>query len=156
MSKVKISLKMEGDIRLISLTGIIDEDFEYQSLLENPGKFYKIDFNEIKMINSTGIREWIRFIEKLGPSVEFQYFNCPHIIIQQMNMVSGFLTKNAKVISFYAPYFCEETDEEEHILLQATDIKNFKAPVRTIEVDGHEVELDFDAIEDQYFKFLKR
>ena len=59
MSKLKISLKNEGEIRLISFTGIIDEDFEYQSLLENPGKVYKIDFNEIKMINSTGIREWI-------------------------------------------------------------------------------------------------
>ena len=156
MSKLKVNLKSDGDIRLISLTGIVDEDFEYEPLLENPGKIYKIDFNELKMINSTGIREWIRFVEKLGSAVEFQYFNCPHIIIQQMNMVAGFLTKNAKVLSFYAPYFCEETDEEEHILLQSSEIKNFKAPLRTIKVDGQEVELEFDAIEDQYFKFLKR
>ncbi len=156
MSKLKFNMKADGDIRIIAMTGIIDEDFDYSSLLENPGKVYKIDFNELKMINSTGIREWIRFIEKLGPAVNFQYFNCPNIIIQQMNMVSGFLTKNAKVLSFFAPYFCEELDEEEHVLLQASEVKDFKAPVRKKLVDGQEVEMEFDAIEEQYFKFLKR
>ena len=156
MSKLKMSMKIDGDNRLISLTGIIDETFDYSDLILNPGKIYKIDLNEIKMINSTGIREWIRFIETLGPAVAIQYFNCPQIVIQQMNMVAGFLTANAKVVSFYAPYFCDDTDEEEHVLLNASQIVNFKAPKHTKVQDGVEVELEFDAIEDQYFKFLKR
>lgn len=156
MSKLKMNMKADGDNRLLSFTGVIDEMFDYSELILNPGKLYKMDLNEVKMINSTGIREWIRFIEKLGPAVSIHYFNCPQIVIQQMNMVAGFLTSNAKVVSFYAPYFCEDTDEEEHVLLNASEIVNFKAPKHTSTHDGVEVELEFDAIEDQYFKFLKR
>ena len=108
------------------------------------------------MINSCGIREWIRFIEFLGSTVNLEYINVPQIVIQQMNMISGLLTKNAKVTSFFAPYFIEDLDEEKQILLNSADIVDFKAPVINTNIDGTDYNLDFDAIEEQYFKFLKR
>lgn len=156
MSELKVVIKSEGDTRFLAFTGNIDENFDFAQLLGNPGKIYKVDFNEVKMINSCGIREWIRFVEKLGTSAEMNYYNCPHIIIQQMNMVAGFLRPTSKVHSFYAPYYCEETDEERHILLNSAQIINFKAPVQTLNVDGQDIELEFDGIEEQFFKFLKR
>jgi hypothetical protein len=154
--KLRYNVKVDGDVRIISFTGNIDEDFNYEELLQNKGKNYKLDLNEIKMINSCGIREWVHFVEKLGSDVKIEYYNCPQIIIQQMNLVSGFLTANAEIKSFYAPYFCEDNDEEKSVLLQSSQIVNFKAPVITTNVDGQEVEMEFDAIEDQFFKFLKR
>jgi hypothetical protein len=156
MPKLKFSIKADGDTRMISFTGSIDEEFDFSLLNQNKGKLYKFDFNELKMINSCGIREWIRFIESLGSDVQIIYYNCPQIIVQQFNMVAGFLSSNAKVATFYAPYFCEETDEEEAILLDSTQVVNLKAPKKTTIVDGSEVELEFDAIEEQYFHFLKR
>ena len=156
MPKLKVNIIADGDTRMISFTGSIDEEFNFLPLNQNKGKIYKFDFNELKMINSCGIREWIRFVESLGSGVQIIYYNCPQIIVQQFNMVAGFLTANAKVATFYAPYFCEESDEEEAIILDATQIVNFKAPKKTTLVDGSEVELEFDAIEEQYFNFLKR
>ena len=73
-----------------------------------------------------------------------------------MNMISGFFTKNSTVTSFYAPYFIEDLDEERQMLLRTDEIKDFKAPTMTATVDGETYNLDFDAIEEQYFRFLKR
>ena len=156
MSELKYSIKADGQSKIISFTGDIDEDFDFADLLKEPVKTYKFDLNEVSMINSCGIREWIRFVEALGSSVVIEYYNCPKIIVQQMNMVSGFLTTNASIKSFYAPYFCEENDEEKQVLLQSNQIINLKAPKVTTTVDGQEVEMEFDAIEDKYFKFLKK
>ena len=50
----------------------------------------------------------------------------------------------------------EETDDEEMVLLNAVDIKNNQAPQKTTSVNGEEYEMEFDAIEEQYFKFLKK
>lgn len=152
-SKAQINLEDQGSTRNISISGIIDEEFSYKELLGDFSQM-SVDFKELKVINSCGIREWINFIEKLGNAVEISYHNCPQIIIQQMNMVAGFLSKNAKVISFYAPYYCEESDEEKMVLLESKNIENNKAPVITQDVNGESVELEFDAIEEQYFKFL--
>lgn len=153
-NKVQINLEDQGSTRNITISGIIDEEFNFKELLGDFSQM-SVDFKELKVINSCGIREWINFIEKLGSTTEISYHNCPQIIIQQMNMVAGFLSKNAKVISFYAPYYCEESDEEKMVLLESKNIENNKAPVITQEVNGESVELEFDAIEEQYFKFLK-
>ena len=69
-----------------------------------------------------------------------------------MNMVKGFLSENAKVISFYAPYYDEEADEEVKVLLKTDQIIDGKAPLMK---NDNGDELEFDGIEATYFKFLK-
>lgn len=154
-SKVKINIVDLGDERKLSFQGVIDEEFSFNQLKGNASK-YLVDFKGLKGINSCGIREWIHFVEGLGGNVKIEYYNCPQVVVQQMNMVSGFLTSNAEVKTFYAPYFCEESDEEKLILLKAEQIIDGKAPELSHEVDGEKVELEFDAIEEQYFKFLSK
>lgn len=153
--KVEIEVEDIDNTRSLSFRGTIDEEFDYKELV---GSFeiIKVDFKGLKMINSCGIREWINFIEKLGSDSHIEYYNCPQIIIQQMNMVAGFLTSNADVVTFYAPYYGEDTDEEKMILLESKNIEGLKAPTITQEVNGENVELEFDAIEQQYFKFLEK
>jgi anti-anti-sigma regulatory factor len=156
MGQLKFFSETTGNSLVIHIEGSINEDLviEQAAGLHHPHIIF--DMQKVKMINSCGIREWIRMLEKHGPDTQFEYVNVPQIVIQQMNMISGFLTKNAKVITFYAPYFIEDLDEERQILLKSEEIKDFKAPKMTATVDGTEYELDFDAIEDQYFRFLKR
>lgn len=156
MSKIKISIKNEGDACLISLSGNIDESFAASMLLENKKNFYKIDLNEIKLINSFGVREWTRFIEALGPNTRIEYHHCPAMVIQHMNIIEGFLTSNASVISFYATYFCDENDEEKSVLIKSADIKNNQPPVVHTMVDGQKVEMEFDGVPERYFKFLRK
>jgi anti-anti-sigma regulatory factor len=156
MGQLKFFSEKSGNSLVIHIEGSINEDLVIEQAAELRHPHIIFDMQKVKMINSCGIREWIRMLEKHGPDAQFEYVNVPQIVIQQMNMISGFLTKNAKVITFYAPYFIEDLDEERQILLKSEEIKDFKAPKMTATVDGTEYELDFDAIEDQYFRFLKR
>jgi hypothetical protein len=156
MGQLKFNYETNGSSLTLSIEGSINEDLQIDKLNELSGTEIRIDMDKVKMINSCGIREWIRMIEKFGTSVSIEYQNVPQIVIQQMNMIAGFLSKNAKVLTFYAPYFIEDLDQEKQILLNASDIQNGKAPKKTTVVDGTEYELDFDAIEEQYFRFLKK
>jgi hypothetical protein len=156
MGKLRVDIVNEGDKRKLSIFGNINEDLDIQKISQDKGNSYIVDFGGVKMINSCGIREWIRFVEAIGKNTPIEYHNCPQIIVQQMNMVAGFLSAQAKVISFYAPYFCEDNDEERHVLIQTSQVVGGKAPKVTTQVNGQTVEMEFDAIEDQYFKFLKK
>ena len=151
MNKLKIDKKTEGSKLIINLDGVIDEDVNFEEILNTSQKEYVFNFDKITMINSCGIREWINFLEKLG-KVKIMYQRCPQIVIEQMNITQGFLGKNCKVESFYAPYYCEKTDVEKKVLLKTSDIKNGKAP--SVKNDQGD-EMEFDAIEEQYFGFLK-
>jgi len=152
--KLQINAQIIGDSVHVKLVGQIDEDADFSKIKELLAKVYEFNFDEIFLINSCGIREWINFIEELGSSVEIEYIKCPQIIIELINMVHGFIRKGATVKSFYVPYFCESKNEERKILVQSSEIVNRKAPVKVDELTGEE--LEFDAIEEQYFNFLPK
>ncbi|MCY4524428.1 MAG: hypothetical protein OXB84_06795 [Halobacteriovoraceae bacterium] len=149
--KLKLKKQVEGEKLIVLLDGVIDEDVDFKDIMSTDYKEYVFDFDKITMINSCGIREWICLLEKLG-DVNTIYQKCPQIIIEQMNITHGFVGDKCKVESFYAPYYCEKTDVEKKVLLKSSDIKNGKAP--TVQSDQGD-EMEFDAIEEQYFNFLK-
>ena len=68
-------------------------------------------------------------------------------------MVHGFFRKGAVINSFYAPYFCEECGKESKVHLESSQVKNRKAPRVKCPNCGKD-NMDFDAIEAQYFSFL--
>ena len=105
------------------------------------------------MINSCGIREWIKYIQEVEGADVF-YVNCPQIVIEQVNMVHGFIRKGIVVESFYAPYYCVGCDVAKKILLKSSEMISLKAPI--IHCDECKNVLEFDAIEKQYFSFLNQ
>lgn len=138
---------------MVELIGTIDEDADFKELIGLEQKKISFDFNQIAMINSCGIREWINFIEKIPSSCSITYNNCPQIIIEQINMVHGFFKQGATIKSFYAPYFCENCNKEAKIHLNTDQVKNRKAPKVDCPYCG-EKNIEFDAIEAQYLSFL--
>ena len=114
-------------------------------------KKYIFDFDKINIINSCGIRDWIKYISELN-NAEIIYENCPQIVIEQINMVHGFITSKTEITSFYAPYFCDSCDKETKILLKKAEITNNKAPEKKCPTCSDI--LEFDALEKQYFHFL--
>lgn len=149
--KLNISNRITGDEAHIAFDGVIDEDANFDKIKSLNLKKFIFDFNNVIMINSCGIREWIKYLKDIE-SAEIKYANCPQIIIEQVNMVHGFIRKGIKVDSFYAPYFCPQCDTAKKILLLESEVQNSKPPVKLC--NTCKTELEFDAIEKQYFSFL--
>ena len=154
MSKLKIDKELlDGTLNVI-LSGTIDEDADFTPLQGLTQPKIVFDFHGISMLNSCGIREWVSFIGKLPPSSHFTYRRCPQIIIEQINMVHGFFREGAVIESFFAPYYCEGCNKEAKIELKANQVHAFHAPKVSCRHCGAEG-MEFDALEEQYFHFLK-
>ncbi|MFP5492808.1 MAG: FmdB family zinc ribbon protein [Bacteriovoracia bacterium] len=154
MSKLKIDKQLLDGKLTVMLAGTIDEDADFLPLegLSQPEIVF--DFQQITLLNSCGIREWISFIAKLPAPTRVTYRRCPQIIIEQINMVHGFFREGAVIESFYAPYYCEKCDKESKLLLNTSQVKNRRAPDAACPHCGADG-LEFDALEEQYFHFLK-
>ena len=152
MKRLSINKQILQDELTVELVGAIDEDADFKELIGLEQKTISFDFEKVSMITSCGIRDWIKFLENIPENVHIKYRNCPQIIIEQINMVHGFFRKGASIESFYAPYYCEGCGVENKIHLKAEQVKNRKAPKMICQ--KCEEEMDFDAIESQYFSFL--
>ena len=150
---VKINTQIVNNIFKVEFIGNIDEDVNFEKVLSVKMPEYHFDFQKVKLINSCGVREWIKFIENLGPDVKISYYNCGQIVVEQINMVHGFVTDTSQIKTIYTPYFCEKCDKEKHVLVETNTIQNKKAPV--VLCDGCNSPMEFDAIEEQFFGFIK-
>ena len=156
MSKFEIKVNKSADLFLVIVSGVIDEDVDFTPYSLTGAK--KVDFKlaAIKSINSCGIREWIKWIGTAG-TAPIIYHECPKIIVDQINMVQGFLPVTGKVMSFYVPYFSEESGNEKIVLF--THGKEFTEnsltpPAQVKDNDGTVMEMD--VVEAKYFKFIKK
>jgi anti-anti-sigma regulatory factor len=155
MSKgLEINTRILEKLFIVELVGSIDEDADFSKILSTSVEGYVFDFNKVSMMNSCGIREWINFIDELPESCSIVYRNCPQVVIEQVNMVQGFLKAGARIDSFYAPYYSEDRDEVVKVLLKTESVINSKAPEIKDSTTGET--LVFDAIEAQYFNFIKQ
>ena len=149
----RCEIKKSGNDYIVS--GSIDETFS-QAIGELPtfGK-YAINFKALKSINSTGIREWIKLMQKLT-AVQLSFLECPKVFIDQVNMIQGFAPSNTKILSFYVPYFNESNENEKSVLLthgkHYDDGKILDLP-KVLDEKGEEMEID--VVEAKYFKFIK-
>ena len=149
--KLIIQTQISGQKVEAQFIGSIDEDANFEKLTGLNMTEYIFDFAQVKLMNSCG-REWIKFLELLPSASKTIYKNCRQIIVEQMNMVQGFIRENSQIESFYAPYYCEECDKESQVLLKMSDVKDRKAPKSLCPT--HQCPMEFDAIEQQYFNFI--
>ena len=149
---LKIELKQVDGKDVVFFSGAIDEDSDFSSLDGKLKSEVVFDLNKIELINSCGIRDWIKFQDTLESGLKIIYRNCPQVIIEQMNIVKGFVKAGGEIESFYAPYYDENEDKEYKLLLTPSEVVGGKAPAKKSD-NGDE--LEFDDIEAQYFNFLK-
>lgn len=151
-SGLDIKINLENNIAEVILAGRIDEDANFEALTSCNADSFHLNFSGVSLINSCGVRELINLVTALTQKSKIIYKSCPQIMIEQMNMVEGFLPSNASIESFYAPYFDPDADEEIKVLLKSDEISNKKAPTKK---NDSGTELEFDALEAQYFNFIK-
>jgi len=158
-NELTVSVKGSGRQAEIQLVGKIDENSDYSQL-----NFAGIDrailnFDGVTLINSSGIQQWIKFLEGVPKNVKIDFANCPLRIVNQLNLIPAFIAgRDVDVLSFYAPYYCEKCDESQNILLDTAkhfpDRNAIVAP--GAQCGKCKTAMEFDGIEKKYFLFMKR
>ena len=149
---LKFSFNLIGeDCTEITMIGGINENFDHLGLPEVTTSKVIFNLQNLKQINSIGIRNFFLFKDKIPKGTSIIYDLCPPIFIYQLNMVFGLMDDRTTVRSFYAPYFSEDLNLEKLILLTPDQIQNLTVP--TINDDGGLWE--FDGLPEKYLSFLK-
>lgn len=146
-------VSQDANMLAISVVGTIDENFEFPRFDKVPA-LVRIDLAKTTGINSRGIRDWIEWISRFI-NTRIELHNCPKLIIDQVNMVQDFVPKNAHIISFFVPYYSEDTEEEKQVLFlrgQHFDQGRVDAPTDIVDSAGNAMEID--VIESKFFHFL--
>lgn len=151
---LEIEQQQEGDQLIVSLKGHIDEDATFVPLQPAVTKAV-LDLGAVTAINSVGIREWIKWTKSFPAGLGLTVRKLPKVIVDQANMVAGFLPGGTVVESFYVPYYSEGSGEEKMVLF--TNNKEFgggqvNAPENVMDSGGEAMEMD--VIETKYFKFV--
>ncbi|MEZ4742278.1 MAG: hypothetical protein R3B45_07510 [Bdellovibrionota bacterium] len=154
---LKISITTEPKKTVLIFSGNVDEHFKQEDVPRVESETIIFDLSEVENFNSCGIREWIYLIKDYSNLGKLIFRNCSVTMIDQVNMVPDSIG-NAKIESFYAPYYCESESccGETNRLIQISEhietLKEKKAPEFNCESCGKP--LEFDALEESYFLFL--
>lgn len=138
---------------LIRLHGVIDEHPDLSFLSKLTGRVH-VSLKGVRRINSFGVRSWIDAIRKVPESTHLEFIECPPPVIDQINMVAGFLGKG-KVVSFYAPMTCEKCDVESNQLFQVAEVKRNGAKLPEVKCPKCGSKMEVDDLEDQYLLFVR-
>ena len=150
-----MNLNMEVTDGVLFLNGVIDHNSHFDKLLETVDKTsLEVNMKEVIRINSTGVRNWVEFLKNYNGEVS--YHECSVPVVEQFNMIPQFFGKRSRILSFFAPFFCEESDEEVEVLLTCgTNVdlrtKSINGEISCDECDG-ELSRDFDP--DEYLRFF--
>jgi len=106
----RIDVSTERGRTRVTVSGVIDEHADLTAVEQVTGKVIEIDFAGVRRINSFGVRLWLNAMKKLqAPGVRIGFRGCPSVVVDQINMVHGFLG-DAEVISIMVPRLCEACD----------------------------------------------
>ena len=164
MSGFKITSKIDENMKTrLQIDGAMDEHSDYSAIETKFTDEVVFDFNNVEHINSTGIKHWVQWvagIKESHPNLKFCFVNCPKPIVDQINMVDGFLPEGSEVKSFKVPYFCEVCDKDitTTFVLGREYTKGGDGKI-TLAVpdqtcDRGDCEMEPDVVEQKYFKFL--
>ncbi|WII71421.1 hypothetical protein QJS83_13205 [Bdellovibrio sp. 22V] len=156
MSKAQFTIQNLPQHLLLEISGIIDEHVDFPELVLAENRDVLVDLSRFESINSVGIRSWIEWISKQ----KFRWMflqKCPRVFIDQVNNVHGFLPENSVILSFYAPYYSEVTDEEAQILFrQGEHFSKGKIIEMPFVLDSDLNRMSLDVFPEKYLRFLPR
>ncbi len=150
MKEIKVHSTQEGTV--LDFIGDMDQSFEFPRPETITGKVVIMDFSQLKLINSLGVRNFIVFIKALSAE-KIIYRACSCLMVNQFNMVKNMVTERVIVESFYAPYYAPLSHEEMELLIYSNEVQSGLAPKRLHPKTGEE--LEFDDLDERYFFFLK-
>ncbi len=95
-----VGKKKEGSTLVLEVKGNVDEDANFTPPDLGGATSVTLDLEGVTAINSVGIREWIKWVKTMPASLKLSVRKCPKIIVDQINMVAGFLPQEQQSIPF--------------------------------------------------------
>lgn len=141
----------------VTLAGAIVETANLVRLLDHAKEQRLVlDLGGITFINSLGIRQWIRMQQAAEHAqIRLELVRVAEPLVHQLNIMPA-ARGVSMVTSFYAPYVCDDCDQEHTMLLDVrthgADLAKQRAPVMKCPDCSRDMELA-DAAE-LYFMFL--
>ena len=145
------NIDKDEDQTTVTFTGVLDERCDLDPLHNLSGKV-TFDLAGIARINSVGVTQWVKFVEGLEDVTELFFIHCSVPMVTQLNMIRSF-GGNCSVDSFYAPYVCTVTGEEQDVLLTTRELTDPLTPPTYPSDAGGELVLGDLPV--RYFNFLK-
>lgn len=162
MSQGKVVTKKNGDILEVTVSGYVGENAGLFDLNFAGIRMVKMDLSGVSYINSVGVKNWIMWTGKFPESLVIEFHGCPSLIVNQVNMVLGFLPNNGTIESLSAPYVCEDCSREETVeLLRGRDYQYaslteaFKFQSPKVMCPKCNKQMELDGVESKFFSFLK-
>ncbi len=139
---------------LVTVSGVIDENSDLGPLARLGDRPVRVNLRGVRRINSYGVRTWIDAIRAIPATTQLLFVHAPPPVVDQCNMVSGFLGHGA-LESFYAPMTCAECDEQIDQLFEteACRANGGRLPATPCPRCGRGMEVD--DLEEQYLLFVR-
>ncbi|MCE9578216.1 MAG: hypothetical protein K8W52_34135 [Deltaproteobacteria bacterium] len=153
-SSFTIEVVERDGIDQVSVSGVVDENADLALLSTLGGRPVRVNLKGVRRINSFGVRAWMDAVRKVPRDVVLTFAQAPSPVIDQCNMVTGFLG-HGTLESFFAPMTCGECDEQVDQLFEtaACRANGGKLPSTPCPRCGRPMEVD--DLEDQYLLFVR-
>jgi anti-anti-sigma regulatory factor len=102
-------IKSDDETLNIELNENIDEHSSFEGINVEKYKKVVVDFNNVHLMNSCGIREWVKFVIRLNKSQLLVFKNCPYIIIDTLSTIPAFTTEQTYIKSVLLDWECHNT-----------------------------------------------
>jgi anti-anti-sigma regulatory factor len=154
---ISIQVTDEADGTKVKYIGPINEEAEVHllQLAGRLGKHCVINFRQVELVNSCGVRCWINFMRdaerEAGREIIFE--ECTSEIVMQINMIPSF-RGSALVKSVYASFVCDNCNSQEMVLFeQGKNMPqgNASAEAQVCKSCGSAMEME--ELEDEFFAF---
>lgn len=147
------------DPAVVRMSGKINENADLGLIKVDPKLPLEIDLVGVTAVNSLGLRSLRHFFNSLqNPVIHLSF--CPRVVVDQLVIVRDLLPDKARVISFYVPFFLEETEEVKNVLFtrgKEYSVKNGQVTLKIPQVfSAAGKEMEIDVVQSRYFSFLEK
>lgn len=148
--RLEISAEAHPGGWLIRLSGVIDEHFDRQQIVEGRQGVVVLDLDGVRRITSFGIREWVTAMREAQAAVFF--VRCRPAIVSQFNMVANFAGRG-QLVSLYAPYRCPSCERELEVLIDRRRQSGAALSASEVHCPDCRAEMELDDIPETFFSY---
>lgn len=141
------------------LSGEINEANDLPALPPNiPGRL-TIDLEGVTLVNSSGARNWVTWIQAIKTGKGIYLRKCSHSFIHQSNILVGFLGREARVESVFVVYHCAACSADRKSLVEIPPTARSPQDIQvspTIPCPNCGAAMEMDAAPSRFFGFVAR